>query len=63
MVTFPPPPLHINNLNTYITNRTDCLWASGGVAILARSEYPSSQVPVSIAISVQLETKITLFNI
>lgn len=59
---------NINNFNIYTTNRTDCLRASGGVAILARSEYPSSRVPVQstlevVAISIQLETKITLCNI
>lgn len=59
---------NINNFNTYTTNRTDCIRASGRVAILARSEYPSSRVPVQstlevVAISIQLETKITLCNI
>jgi exonuclease III len=38
--------LHIKNFNTYIFNRTQCNRASGGVAILIRSEFPSSQIPI-----------------
>jgi exonuclease III len=59
---------HINNFNTYTTNRTDYVRHSGGVAILAHSEYPSSRVSVQstlemVTIYFQLETKITLCSI
>lgn len=58
----------IKNFNVFTTNRTACNRASGGVAILVRSDYPSSQIQIKsplevVAISIQLEFSITICNI
>lgn len=58
----------IKNFNTFITNRTLCNRASGGVAILVKSEYPSSLIPIQstmevVAVSIKLEYNITICNI
>jgi hypothetical protein len=58
----------IKNFNVYTINRTAYNRASGGVAILARSDYPSSHIPIQsslevVAISLQLECSITICNI
>jgi exonuclease III len=59
---------HIKNFNTYISNRTQCNHASGGVATLIWSEFPSFQIPIQttievVAATIQLETKITICNV
>ncbi|KAL5243007.1 hypothetical protein ACI65C_010417 [Semiaphis heraclei] len=58
----------VKNYNLYYSNRTICDKASGGVAIFARSDYPSTQVPLqshleAIAITIQLESNITICNL
>lgn len=58
----------IKNFYVYTSNRTACNRASGGVAILARSDYSSFQIPIQsslevVAISIQLESSITICNV
>lgn len=60
--------LSIKNFYVYTSNRTACNRVSEGVAILARSDYSSSQIPIQsslkvVAISIQLESSITIFNV
>jgi len=55
----------IKNFNVFTTNRTTCNRASGGVAIMVRSDYPSSQIqilspPEVVAVSIQLESNLTI---
>jgi len=57
----------VKNYNLYFSNRTICDRASGGVAIFARSDYPTTQVPLqspleAIAITIQLQSNIKLNN-
>jgi len=63
--TFTPS---IKNFNVFSTNRTACNRASGGVAILVRTDYPSTLLQIQsplevVAISIQLESSITICNI
>lgn len=56
------------NYKLYYSNRTICGRASGGAAILARTDYPTALVPLqttleAIAITIQLESNITICNL
>lgn len=58
----------LKNYKLYHSNRTNCGRASGGVAILARTDYPTSQIQLksnleAIAITIQLESNITICNL
>ncbi|CAH1720846.1 unnamed protein product [Aphis gossypii] len=58
----------IKNYKIFYANRPDCTRASGGVASLIHSDYPSVQIPIQsdlevIAVQVTLEFKITICNI
>lgn len=56
------------NFSLFKKNRTEQLRASGGVAILVNSSVPSEEITLhtnleAIAVTITLETKITLCNI
>ena len=63
--TYTPP---IKNFNVFTTNRTAYNRASRGVAIMVRSDHPSSQIQILsslevVAVSIQLKSNITICNI
>ena len=58
----------VKNYKLYHSNRTTCDRASGGVVILARSDYPTIPVALlspleAIAITILLESNITICNL
>lgn len=56
------------NYNSFFYNRKQCARASGGVAILTNTNYPCREIPIQsnlevIAVSIKIESEITLCNI
>lgn len=65
---FNESPTNLNNYDLIIKNRLDCLRASGGICILINNNYPWEEIPITsnlevVAISITLESKITVCNI